>query len=364
MDYDGRLARLRTRMQATSTDLIVLGPSSHMVWLSGLSPHGDERPVLLVVSESFAGFLMPALNADSSRVVTDLPFFPWTDAEGPNGPLRALLHEAGAQRPELKLVLDETMRADFALLVLSMLPGARHEFTARTIGALRAQKDDEEYRALKLNALLDDGAMRAGFAALKPGVTEIEIATVIRDHFKANGASPEFASVCFGENGAFPHHHTGERALKPNDTVLIDIGGRKDGYPSDMTRVATIGAVDPEFEKVHAVVDAAVRAAIAAARPGVTAKSVDKAARDVITAAGYGDYFLHRTGHGLGIDVHELPYITASAETVLEEGNVFSIEPGVYLAGRFGIRLEEIVILRADHAEVLSELPRTAFRVK
>ena len=126
----------------------------------------------------------------------------------------------------------------------------------------------------------------------------------------------------------------------------------------------TIGTVDPEFEKVHAVVDAAVKAAIAAARPGVTAKSVDKAARDVIAAAGYGEFFLHRTGHGLGIDVHELPYITAAAETVLEAGNVFSIEPGVYLAGRFGIRLEEIVILRADHAEVLSELPRAAFRVK
>ncbi len=134
--------------------------------------------------------------------------------------------------------------------------------------------------------------------------------------------------------------------LKPNDAILLDIGGRKDGYPSDMTRVGTIGKVDPEFDKVHAVVDAAVKAAVAAAKPGVPASVVDKAARDVITAAGYGEFFLHRTGHGLGIDVHEPPYITGTSERLLEEGNVFSIEPGVYLAGRFGIRLEEIVILR------------------
>jgi Xaa-Pro dipeptidase len=364
MDYHVRLARLRGKMQSTGTDLVILGPSSHMAWLSGLSPHGDERPVFLAVSQSFAGFLMPALNADSSRAKTDLPFYPWSDAQGPDAALAALLQDADAHHAGLNLVLDETMRADFALLLLDALPQANWDFTGTTIGALRAQKDDTEYKVLKRNALLDDDAARAGFAALKPGVTEIEIAAVINEYFKANGATPEFTLVCFGENAAFPHHHSGGRVLKDNDMVLLDIGGRKDGYPSDMTRVGTIGTPDPEFEKVHGVVDAAVKAAIVAARPGVTAKSVDKAARDVITAAGYGEFFLHRTGHGLGIDVHELPYITASADTVLEEGNVFSIEPGVYLAGRFGVRLEEIVILRADHAEVLSELPRVAFRVK
>ena len=334
---EDRLARLRARMAATGTDIVVLGPSSHMVWLSGLSPHGDERPVLLIVGKDHAGFLMPALNVDSSRLVTDLPFYPWADADGPQAALTTLLDAVGARHPGVRLVLDETMRADFALLVLGMLPGARHEFTNMTIGALRAQKDDAEYRALKANALIDDGAMRAAFAALKPGVTEIEIATVIRNFFKANGATTEFASVCFGENGAFPHHHTGSRALKADDAVLIDIGGRKDGYPSDMTRVASIGKVDAEFDKVHAVLEAAVKAALVAVKPGVPAKLIDKAARDVITAAGYGEFFLHRTGHGLGIDIHEAPYITATSELPLAEGNVFSIEPGVYLKGKFGI---------------------------
>jgi Xaa-Pro aminopeptidase len=358
------MKHLRERMAETGTDLVVVGPSSHMVWLAGLSPHGDERPVMLMVSHDFAGLLMPALNAESSRQHTDLPFFAWSDGDGPDGALSELLNAAGATRPGMKIALDETMRADFALLVLDALPDARRGFLYETVGYLRARKDEGEYRILKANAVINDGAMRAAFAALRPGVTELQVAGVVREYYKANGAKPEFTSVCFGENGAFPHHHTGERALKANEAVLIDIGGRSDGYPSDMTRVAFCGEPSAEFRKVHAVLERAVLAAVAAAKPGVPAKTVDKAARDVVTDAGYGSFFLHRTGHGMGIDIHEPPYITATAETILEEGHVFSIEPGIYLAGKFGIRLEEIVILRGNRAEVLSDLTRTAFEAK
>ncbi|PWV89584.1 M24 family metallopeptidase [Phyllobacterium myrsinacearum] len=357
-----RMARLRERMAETATDLVVVGPSSHMVWLAGLSPHGDERPVMLFVGRDHAGILMPALNADSSRQHTDLPFYPWTDGEGPDAALAAVLKDVVGTKQDIRIALDETMRADFALLVIDALPGAKRTFLSDTVGYLRARKDDAEYAALKANALINDGAMRAAFAALKPGVTELEIAGVVRDYYKANNAKPEFTSVCFGENGAFPHHHTGERVLKANEAVLIDIGGRSDGYPSDMTRVAVCGETPEDFDKVHAVLDAAVKAALAAAKPGVVAKEVDKAARDVITQAGYGAYFLHRTGHGMGIDIHEPPYITATSEAILEDGHVFSIEPGIYLNGKFGIRLEEIVIMRGNRAEVLSELPRAAFK--
>jgi Xaa-Pro dipeptidase len=363
MDYAPRLDRLRARMQSTGTDLVVLGPSAHMLWLSGLSPHGDERPVMLLVTQDFAGLLMPALNADSSRAITSLPFYTWTDAEGPNAALAQVLDAAGVRRTGLRVALDETMRADFALLLLDALPPVEREFTGPTIGYLRAHKDDAEFRTMKASALIDDLAMQAGFAACRAGVTELEVVDAINAVFKANGATPEFTLVCFGENGAFPHHHSGNRVLKADDTILLDIGGRKDGYPSDMTRVGTIGKVDPEFDRVWSVVNAAVEAGVTAARPGVPAKVVDAAARDVITKAGYGEFFLHRTGHGLGIDIHEPPYITGTSDVILEEGNVFSIEPGVYLAGRFGIRLEEIVILRADGAEILSALPRAAVRL-
>lgn len=355
-----RMKNLRARMAETGTDLVVIGPSSHMRWLAELSPHGDERPVLLMVSKDYAGFLMPALNVDSSRQHTDLPFFPWGDADGPDAALDQLIDATGVSRISPSIVLDETMRADFALLVLDALPGAKRRFTGDTVGYLRARKDDDEYRRLKASALLNDRAMAAGFDALRPGITELEVAQVIRDFYKANGATTEFCSVCFGPNGAFPHHHTGSTTLKAGDAVLIDTGGRIDGYPSDMTRVGYFGAAPEGYGQIHSILDRAVEAAIAAAKPGVPASAVDKAARDVIAAAGYGDNFLHRTGHGLGIDIHETPYITATSDTVLDDGMVFSIEPGIYLQGRFGLRLEEIVIIRNGEAEVLSDMPREA----
>jgi Xaa-Pro aminopeptidase len=354
------MANLRTRMTETRTDLVVIGPSSHMLYLADLSPHGDERPVLLMITPSFAGFLMPALNVDSARQQTDLPFFPWSDAEGPGAALGDLIDAAGVPRISPSIVLDETMRADFALLVLDALPGASRRFTNDTVGYLRSRKDDAEYQALKMSALLNDAAMAAGFAALRPGITEREVATAIRDFYKANGATTEFCSVCFGPNGAFPHHHTGDTPLKEGDAVLIDTGARIHGYPSDMTRVGFLGTAPEGFGQVHSILDRAVEAAIDAVRPGVKASAVDRAARDVITAAGYGPNFLHRTGHGLGIDIHETPYITATSETVLEEGMVFSIEPGIYLQGQYGLRLEEIVIIRNGRAEILSNMPRRA----
>nr|WP_314261146.1 Xaa-Pro peptidase family protein [uncultured Devosia sp.] len=355
-----RLANLRARMSATGTDLVVIGPSSHMVYLADLSPHGDERPVMLMVSQTFAGFLMPALNVDSARQHTDLPFFPWTDADGPSAALEEILTATGITHSAPSIVLDETMRADFALLVLDALPGATRRFTQDTVGHLRSRKDDSEYQRIKAAHLLNDRAVTAAFAALKPGMTELDVAAFIHDFYKANGATLEFCSVCFGPNGAFPHHHTGTTPLKQGDAVLIDTGCRIDGYPSDMTRMGYFGSAPEGYGQIHSIVDRAVEAALAAAKPGALASDVDKAARDVITAAGYGPNFLHRTGHGLGIDIHETPYITATSDTVLDEGMVFSIEPGIYLQGQFGLRLEEIVIIRNGQAEIFSEMPRTA----
>ena len=356
-----RLARLRRQMEQTRTDLVVLGPSSHMVWLAGLSPHGDERPVMLMVSKSIAAVLMPALNADSQRPLTTVPFFTWSDADGPKAALDALFASLKLpMRP--RVVIDETMRADFALLVLDSLTFADRQFTRDTVGALRAVKDDAEFEALKRNALINDRAMLAAFDALRLGITEDEVAGVIRDTYVAHGARREFISVCFGGNGAFPHHTSTDRKLENNEAILIDIGGRSEGYPSDMTRVGTFGDAPEEFDAVWSVVNRAVEAALTAVKPGSPAKFVDKAARDVITAAGYGDRFPHRTGHGLGIDVHEEPYMTGTSERPIEVGNVFSIEPGIYLPGRFGIRLEEIVIVREHGPEIFSQLPRTAIR--
>lgn len=353
-----RIDRLRACMRDAGIALTVVGPTSHMRWLAGLDPHGDERPVMLFVSQTHAGLLLPALNADSVRQHTNLPFHTWTDTDGPDAALRDVIGHLNIDWHGATISLDEMMRTDFALRVLDTLPPVGREFTERTLSALRAEKDDAEFRALKASALLNDRAVAAGFEALHEGTTEAEVAAVIERVYLAAGAEAEFISVCFGANGAFPHHHTGQTRLSRDSAVLIDAGARHMGYPSDMTRVGWFGTPSAKFLEVAEVVERAVSAALAAARPGAPAHVVDDAARAEITSAGFGPLFKHRTGHGLGIDIHEGPYITATSKAPLRAGNVFSIEPGVYHAGEFGLRLEEIVFLRPDGPEILSEMPR------
>lgn len=354
-----RLADLRKAMADSQTGLTVIGPTAHLRWLTGLDPHGDERPVMLVVSQDYAGLLVPSLNAASVRQHTDLPFHTWRDDEGPRAALVDLIGRAGVDPSNLVISLDEGMRADFALLVLSVLPGARHTFTEATVSRLRAAKTRSDRAALKASAVLNDRAVMAGFDALRDGITELEVAEAIRAVYAEAGSRAEFTSVCFGPNGAFCHHHTGPARLSPGTAVLIDAGARHMGMPSDMTRVGWFGgAPDPEFLRVTGIVNRAVEAALAAARPGVPARMVDEAARAVIRDAGLGARFLHRTGHGVGLEIHEEPYITGVSERPLASGNVFSIEPGVYLEGRFGVRIEEVVFLHDHGAEVLSDLPR------
>ncbi|WP_270727580.1 M24 family metallopeptidase [Shimia sp. Alg240-R146] len=357
--FTTRMDALRTRMAETNTDLVALGPSTHMEWLSGVNPHGDERPVMLLVSRDKAGFLMPSLNADSAAQMTDLPFFTWRDDEGPAEALADLLAYLGTDvLTDPSIVIDETMRADFAFRLTDALPTQYRRFTDDTVGLLRSRKDASEKAAIKAAHLLNDDAVRIAFDSLREGMTERDVQDIIRAHYKANGATPEFTIVGFGANGAFPHHHTGDTNLGRDTAVLIDTGCRLDGYPSDMTRCGFFGTPSEEYQKVFGVVELAVQAAVAAAKPGAKARDIDGAARGVITDAGYGDLFLHRTGHGLGVDVHEPPYITATSDVVLETGNVFSIEPGIYVAGQFGVRLEEIVILTESGNEVFSEMPR------
>lgn len=345
-------------MENTGVELLALGPGPHMQWLLGYHPHPDERPCLLCLSQTGAAMLMPSLNADAAREHTELPFFKWADADGPGCAFKDLLKDLSAATAT-SLALDETMRADFAALVQDTLPNATRQFTASTIGALRMCKDNDEYLALKANALSADSAMQAGWAAMNPGMTELEVAEVIRASFTDQGAKPMFTIIGTGGNGAFPHHHTGHSKLNAGDAVVMDIGGSMQDYSSDITRMAILGTPPNDYEKIHQIVELAVTAAMQAAKPGVVAKEVDAAARNAITEAGYGEYFMHRLGHGLGIEIHEQPYLTSVSETVLQEGMVFSIEPGIYLPDRFGLRLEEIVILRPDGPEILSELPRT-----
>ena len=355
--YLNKLANLEQLMVLNNVDLLALGPGTHMNWLLGFNPFPDERPCMLLVGQEKQAFLMPLVNAEGIREKTDIPMYCWSDEIGPEQALKDALLGTGTATSK-HIAVDEAMRAHFALLLIESLFSPSYEYTTSTIGALRMRKNEVEFKSLKENALIDDRAMQAGFAAIREGVSELEIAEVINKHFISEGAKPQFCIVGSGPNGAFPHHQTGDRKVQSGDVVLIDIGGRKGNFPSDMTRMSVLGKPPKGYLEIHAVVESAVQAALLAAKPGVMAKEVDAAARNVIKEAGYGEYFVHRLGHGLGIDIHEPPYITATSEMVLDEGMVFSIEPGIYLPGKFGVRLEEIVILRAKGPEILSELSR------
>lgn len=356
-----RFQALRQAMSAAEVDLIMLGPGSHMRWLLGFAPHADERPCLLFVGARNEAFLMPGLNAEDVAARSDIRLHRWSDGDGPADALAGALADVEANSAA-RVAVDETLRADHALLALDALPRARRCFAGSLVGALRLTKDADERRGLTASARLNDTAMQAAFAAARPGATEREIAAVVHRHYLDYGARPAFDIIGGGPNGAYPHHATGDRPLEEGDPVVIDIGCVHDGWPSDMTRMAIAGEPSAEYLKIHGIVEEAVAAALAAARPGVAAGAVDAAARDVIDAAGFGEYFTTRTGHGLGLDLHEAPYLSTTSDTVLEPGMVFSIEPGIYRPGRFGVRLEEIVYLGEDGPEIFSTLSRDAYR--
>ncbi len=354
---------MQKRLAAVGTDLLALPPGSNLRWLTGADLHADERACVLLITPDDAVFLMPALEAEACRASTVLPFETWTDAEGPRAALARIMQRFDIVSAA-RIDLDEAMRADHALMLLDTVPGARHGFAGSTIGLLRMIKSRSDYAALKRSASVADAVLRGLAKTLNVGLRECDVADMIREAFKSHGAQPEFAIVGAGENGAMPHHEGSDRRIEDGDVVVIDIGGRVDGMPSDITRSFVIGSPADDYLAIHALVDQAVDAALAAARPGARACDVDHAARSVITKAGYGAFFTHRTGHGLGLDLHEPPFITASSHQVLREGMVFSIEPGVYLPGRFGVRLEEIVFLTATHAEILSDLMRSPVLIK
>lgn len=358
IDYGARRQKAQAAMGRAGVDLLALGPGDYMSYLLGFHTHPDERPCLLLLTPEREGFLMPALNAEDTRQRSDLPLETWTDAEGADAALGRLAQQLDFARVQ-RVALDETMRTDFSLLLLERLDGASPGVAGDVLGPLRMRKEPAEIELIAHNAELADRAMQAAFAALRPGASEQQIAHAATNAFEQAGVDRVvFTIIGSGPNGAFPHHHTGKRKLREGDAVVIDIGARKDLYNSDITRMAFLGEPGPDYLEVHAAVEAAVQAALDLVRPGVLAREIDSAARRVITEAGYGEHFVHRTGHGLGLTGHEPPYITSSNDLALAEGMVFSIEPGIYLPGRFGVRLEEIVAVTENGVRVFNRLPR------
>jgi Xaa-Pro aminopeptidase len=346
-------------MDDAGLDLVALAPSDNLRYVAGFSPFADERACMLLVTSESALVLMPSLNAEqASAEAPELELVTWTDDAGPADALRGTLERVGGTEAR-RAGVDPEMRADHLLLLQEAIPHATFAPASLAVRPLREVKSADELRLLEAAARMADDAVLAAYSACRPRATELDVAEAAAAAFHAAGAEQVLMTiVASGPNGAYPHHHSGRRALEDGDAVVIDIGARLNGYASDITRMAFVGAPAQRYVEVHQAVETAVQAALGATRAGATCHDVDAAARSAIEEAGFGEYFVHRTGHGLGLSVHEPPWIMRGEDVELEVGMVHSIEPGIYLPGEFGVRLEEIVHVTADGCERFSGLSR------
>lgn len=356
MDYEARLTRIRQALAQQRITLLAVPPGDDLKYLTGFSPVADERPCYLFMTERAGLFLVPELNANQSERHIRQPFMTYSDAQGPSKALSGARDELGTPRT---VAVGDTMRADAMLLLQGLWPEASFIPASTILAPIRMRKAPDEVELLRKAARTADAAVEAAYAASRPGVTEAQAGAAAADGFRRAGASEVVATIVgSGPNSAFPHHHTSARTLTAGEPVLYDLGSRLEGYHSDITRMAFLGRPSPKYLEIHRVVDDAVRAALEVIRPGTPLKEVDLAARRVIERAGYGERFTHRTGHGIGLSGHEPPSITHTDPMPLETGMAFSVEPGIYLPGEFGVRLEEIVVVTERGPAVLSGLSR------
>lgn len=358
IDYLARLDALLARSEA---DLVAFVPGENMIYFTGLHFHLSERPILGIYSEEGLSFIIPELEMAKleARPELDARRFFWTDAGGYEGAFReavAALAPGGAQ-----CALDgQTLRLfEWLALEKAGLSAANAHDVADLFLQMRARKAPEEIANMQRAIDISEAALAATMQWARPGLSERQIADRLSAEMLERGAQGlAFLLVLTGEKSGLPHGDTGDRIWAEDEFLLIDFGARYNDYPADITRTFCAGEPTAQMRAMYEAVYGANQAARQFARAGLTCEAVDRAARDVIEAAGLGAYFIHRLGHGLGLSVHELPNIVAGNEQVLQPGMVFTIEPGVYLPGVGGVRIEDNVVVTEDGIDVLTAYPR------
>ncbi|GAB3443548.1 M24 family metallopeptidase [Actinophytocola sediminis] len=351
-----RLDRAREATGAAGADAVVLAPGSDLKYLLGCTGSSFERlTCLLVPADGLPVLVVPKLEAPGyDAVPTDalgVEVATWVDGEDPYALVSARLGRAA------RVALGDMMPALHVLGLRGALPDAAQVLAGPIVRELRMRKDAGEVASLRRAGAAIDRVHARMAEFLRVGRTEAAIGADIAAAIVAEGhAVAEFVIVGSGPNSASPHHSLSDRVVEAGDVVVIDIGGPvDDGYCSDSTRTYVMGAPAlPDVTATYAVLRAAQAAAVAAVRPGIAAEEVDAAARSVIADAGFGEQFIHRTGHGIGLDVHEDPYIVGGNRLILEPGMAFSVEPGIYQPGRWGARIEDIVVVTEDGVESLN----------
>lgn len=356
--YAGRLAAATVATADAGLAGLVITPGYDLRYLVGSRAETFERLTALVLPVSGPPtIVVPKLEvaALAESAVADLPIAvrDWVDGDDPYRLVTAALGG-----PPTSFAVTDAMPA-LHLVPLTEMLGVVPVLATAVLRRLRMVKDAAEIDALRTAGAAIDRVHARVPRFLRPGRTEADVAADIAEAIVAEGHSePAFIIVGSGPNGADPHHGSSDRQLCVGDVVVVDIGGPVDpGYNSDCTRTYSIGEPDEIVAQQYAVLQRAQQAAVAAVRPGVSAERVDAVARDILESAGLGTYFVHRTGHGIGLSVHEEPYIVAGNDLPLEVGMAFSIEPGIYFPGRWGARIEDIVIVTDDGAEPVNTRP-------
>lgn len=361
--FADRIRQLADRAAAAGVDVVLIAPGADLQYFAGHSVSSHERLTALAVPvEGEPQMLVPALEragwSGSPLESVGVAFTTWTDGTDPYGSLTGLLPATARV-----LAVDYHMPAVHALGISRAVPGSELTLAGEIIAELRMRKSPDEVSELVAVGGAIDRVHRRIAEWLRPGRTEAEVAADIGAALVEEGhTSADFVIVGSGSNGASPHHEASPKVIQAGDPVVIDIGGpNAAGYFSDCTRTYRVAgdSSDPDFDTVYEIVRRAQQAGIDAVAPGVPAESVDAASRSVIEAAGYGEYFITRTGHGIGLEVHEHPYIVSGNALPLEPGMAFSIEPGIYLPGRFGVRIEDIVVVGDDGAILVNNTPKT-----
>lgn len=351
-----RLRRAQEEMAANDIDLLIVGPSPDLFYLIGYEGHESERmSVLVLPKEGQAQYVVPRLEAallDGKEGLLDL--VTWAETEQPATVL------AGIVGPAVKgtVAVNDDLWSVFLLRLQGAMPHARWVEAAQLLRPLRMRKDASEVAAMAEVARLTDETWEEFIQQPVTGLTELEAKDRLEAALKARGVTPSFCIVASGPHSASPHHNPGKRVIQEGDALVVDWGGTLNGYYSDVTRSAHVGTPTPEYEEAYAAVLAANEIAFSAVQPGVPCEEIDRAAREFLTAKGYGEAFFHRVGHGLGLAVHEEPYLVAGNDLPLAEGMTFSDEPGVYFHGKFGIRIEDTVVVTADGGEKLNHATR------
>lgn len=362
-----RLERLRAEMQRAGVAHVAVVPGANLRYLAGLDLHMNERlAVAFFPSEGQPAMVLPALEQPRAAAQARFPmrFYPWHDSTGPDAALRQAVADLGLDGSRLGVEYT-TMRVLELRGIEQAAPEVVSGDATDILAALRMRKDADELAAMRAAVGIVEQALRAAIAQIRVGMTERELAELWDAGMRAAGSAPSFGTiVASGPNAANPHHSNTDRAFQPGDLIIMDGGAWHDGYASDITRTVALGEPSAQARRIYELVLAANAAGRAAARPGATGEQIDQAARAVIDAGGYGPQFLHRTGHGLGLEVHEPPYMVAGSADPLAPGMTFTVEPGIYVAGVGGVRIEDDVVITADGAESLTSFERELIIVK